>query len=113
MTALLFGGVTALLYLTDIRSAVADAGLTATWPMLVVELVLIATLIAATMIDARLFIIPLSLPWTATAVAIVALPVATAMGWLDTSSIKHLEAVVPAPALADASLRLAASSGWA
>ena len=96
ITALLFGGVTAALYLTDVRSAVSDAGFAATWPMLLVQLVLIAALIAATVVDAKLFIIPLSIPWVATVVALVALPVATALGWLDPDALQHVAPVVGA-----------------
>ncbi|MFW6061097.1 MAG: prepilin peptidase [Phycisphaeraceae bacterium] len=89
-TALMFGGLAAIYYLTDVRSAFYDAGFAATWPALLVHLVLIAALIAATVIDARLFIIPLSIPWVATVVAVIVLPVATAMGGLTV-----LEGIVP------------------
>ncbi len=47
-----------------------------TWPTYVVHAVLAASLIAATMIDARLFIIPLSIPLVAALVALVVLPLA-------------------------------------
>lgn len=82
VSAILFGGLTAIFYLTEVRSAMHDAGIAATWPMLAVHLVLVASLLAATVIDARYYIIPLSIPWVATVVAVVGLPVATALGWL-------------------------------
>ncbi|MCC7191640.1 MAG: prepilin peptidase [Phycisphaeraceae bacterium] len=52
----------------------AAGGLLTTWPALLVHAVLIASLIAATMIDFRLYIIPLQIPWMATAVALIVLP---------------------------------------
>jgi len=90
VTAILFGGLTALLYLTNVRTSVHDAGFAATWPALVVMLVMVGALVAATVIDAKLFIIPLQIPRVATVVAVVALPAATAAGWLT-----ELENVVP------------------
>ncbi len=69
--ALLFVGYT----MAGWRSEWALAPLGETWPVLAVHLALVASLLAATMIDARLFIIPLPIPWTATVVAVVALPV--------------------------------------
>lgn len=90
ITALLFGGLYAIFYLTDLRPGFSQAGFGATWPAFLIHLVLVAALVAATLIDARLFIIPLSIPWIATAVAMVGLPLAVALGWLT-----PLEDVVP------------------
>ena len=52
-------------------------GLAATWPVLLVHLSLIASLFAATIIDARLYIIPLEIPWFVTLLALVALPLSS------------------------------------
>ncbi|MEX0886943.1 MAG: prepilin peptidase [Phycisphaeraceae bacterium] len=90
-TAALFGGVYVVYYMTDLRPGLADAGPGATWPVLVMHLVLIAGLIAATLIDARLYIIPLQIPWLVTVVAVVGLPAAVALGWQPV-----LPGVVPA-----------------
>ena len=46
-----------------------------TWPVLIVQWTMIACLLASVMIDAKLFIIPLELPWLATLVCVVGLPV--------------------------------------
>ena len=48
---------------------------TETWPALLVHLILIASLLAATVIDARLYIIPLQIPWFATGTALLILPI--------------------------------------
>ncbi len=45
-----------------------------TWPILVVQWVMIAALLASVMVDAKLFIIPLELPWLATLVCLIGLP---------------------------------------
>src|SRR5690606_8173418 len=52
----------------------AGNGLTRGWPFLGVVCTLVAGLIAMTLIDARTFMIPLSIPWFVTAVALVAHP---------------------------------------
>lgn len=109
-TAILFGGLTAIYYLTDVRSAIADAGFFETWPVLVVHLVLVAALIAATVIDARLYIIPLSIPWVATVAAIVALPASVALGWLPAA---HLVGVAPTVGPAGAGAALGGIAGLA
>ncbi|MEM7624906.1 MAG: prepilin peptidase [Planctomycetota bacterium] len=85
-TALLFGGVTYAYYFTGLREVFTLPGIGDTWAVLAVHLVLIAMMVGATMIDAKLYIIPLSLPWVATAVAAVVLPVSVAVGWTVTAS---------------------------
>ncbi len=80
-TAALFGGLYAAYYLTDLRPELAAAGPGDTWPVLLMHLVLVAALLAATLIDARLFIIPLQIPWLVTLVAVLVLPSAVALGW--------------------------------
>jgi leader peptidase (prepilin peptidase)/N-methyltransferase len=72
MTALLFGGLFAICYYSPMRP---DFGrVEQTWPVFTVYVVMFAGLLAATVIDARLFIIPLSIPWLITLVALVAYP---------------------------------------
>lgn len=56
------------------RADFAVEGLRLMWPTLLIVLVLLGSLIAATLIDARTFHIPLILPWIATAVAFVVHP---------------------------------------
>jgi len=72
-TAGLFALVTGVYYLTGLRPGFAEAGLAGSWPVLVVHLLLVAALVAATLIDFRLFIIPLEIPWVVTAAAVSAL----------------------------------------
>ncbi|MEM9914129.1 MAG: prepilin peptidase [Planctomycetota bacterium] len=81
-TALLFFGLTYAYYFTDLRMPFAGSELVDTWPVLAVHLVLLSCMIAATMIDAKLYIIPLSLTWIAAGVAILVLPGSVAMGWV-------------------------------
>ncbi len=83
LTALLFGGVFWWLMLgpwppNEFWQIVVAEQPVATWPMLAVWLTLVAVLIASTMIDARQFIIPITLPWFAGIVAAVLLPIAAA-----------------------------------
>jgi len=52
-------------------------GVWATWPSLFVYLMLLSCLIAATAIDAKYYIIPLPICWTATAIALVIYPLGT------------------------------------
>lgn len=85
-TAVLFGGLAYAYYFTGLREVFALQGVGETWAVLAVHLVLVAVMVAATMIDAKLYIIPLSLPWIATAVAVVVLPLSVAMGWTTTAS---------------------------
>ncbi|MEX0746113.1 MAG: prepilin peptidase [Phycisphaeraceae bacterium] len=80
--AALFAGLYCVYYLTELRPEFFYHGLEATWPALLLHLILIAALLAATMIDARLYIIPLSIPWLVTVLAVVWLPASTGLGWL-------------------------------
>ena len=59
----------------DLRPEWAANGLGRMWPMLAQVYLLIATLVAITLIDARTFMIPLALPWLVTAVAFITHPV--------------------------------------
>ncbi len=56
-----------------------DIGIGETWIVLAMHLILLAGLLAATMIDARLFIIPLQIPWFVTVAAAVLLPASAAI----------------------------------
>lgn len=81
-TGALFGLFFVAYYLAEpaLRSDIPNGpeGLSATWIVLVAHLVLLASLIAATVIDARHFIIPLGIPYTACAVAFILLPASAA-----------------------------------
>jgi len=79
ITGGLIGGWFFICYFTNMRPDFSGAGLDATWVIFAVNAVLLAGLLAATLIDARYFIIPLGIPWTVTAVAVVVLPVAVAL----------------------------------
>lgn len=52
----------------------AADGLWRMWPMLLIVLCLSGSFVAATLIDAKTFLIPIALPWFATAVALVVHP---------------------------------------
>lgn len=81
LTAALFGGLYAVYYFSPLRPEFTDPGLADTWPVLVVHLVLVAALLASTVIDARLYIIPLQIPWFATVIALLLYPLAAGFGW--------------------------------
>ncbi|MBI1335584.1 MAG: hypothetical protein GC164_01325 [Phycisphaera sp.] len=74
-TACLFALVMWVFYRTSLQRDFVVGGLYETWPMLIVSLTLVSCLFAATVIDARHFIIPLGIPWTALLLAVVALPI--------------------------------------
>lgn len=92
LTALLFGGSYALFYMVELSvpgvSYATEAwrrpydepgyGFAHTWPIFMVYLTMIAALIAATLIDAKLYIIPLGITWVIALVGIVVLPIAVA-----------------------------------
>jgi leader peptidase (prepilin peptidase)/N-methyltransferase len=83
-TAILFGGSYILFYMVDGWRAplgtMVGIGFEQTWPIFIVYLVMIAALISATLIDAKLYIIPLSITWVIAIVGIVVLPVAAYFG---------------------------------
>ncbi len=76
ITLALFGLLPAAYYLADFRVTFHELGMSHTWPVLVVHLVLLAGLLAVTIIDARYFIIPLSITWFIALIAAVGLPLA-------------------------------------
>ena len=75
----LFGVLTYVYYFTDLRLGFAEFGVDLTWPVLGVHLMLVAAMLAASLIDAKLYIIPLGITWVAALVAL-ALPVSFALG---------------------------------
>ena len=81
-TAVMFAGLTWVYYFTGLRPVFSEAGLAATWPVLGVHLTLLACMIAASVIDAKLYIIPLGIVWLASVVALFS-PVAGAAGFLS------------------------------
>ena len=91
-TGLMFAALYYAFYMAPLRQDIPHGvdGLFLTWPVLAVHLVLLASLIAATVIDARYFIIPLAIPNT---VAIAALTVYPALAAFQPASIKHLPQV--------------------
>ncbi len=89
LTALMFMGLFWAYYMqpfgtAPLRSQFFHPGLSQTWPVFVVHLLLLAGLFASTVIDAKLFIIPRSIPWTITLVAAVVLPAAV---WYGTTPL--------------------------
>lgn len=88
LVAVLFGGIYALWFMEpsvfELGGLVETAHwtpewarvnpLSRVWPMLMVILVLIASLVAITLIDARTFMIPLEIPWLAGLLGIVVHP---------------------------------------
>jgi len=84
-TAVLFAGVFSCYYMSDLRPDFAVMGLEQTWPVLIVHLVLVAALLAASVIDARFYIIPLDIPNTVWVMAMLSLPLAAV--WLPLDSV--------------------------
>lgn len=80
-TGVLFGLLTFAYYFTDLRPGFSEFGVGLTWPLLGVHLALVASMVAASLIDAKLYIIPLGITWVAALVAL-AMPVAFALGLL-------------------------------
>lgn len=76
LTAGLFGGWFYLCYMTNFRPGFAGPGFEPTWPIFAAYLTLLAVLLGSTLIDARHYIIPLSLPYTAAIAALVLMPAA-------------------------------------
>ena len=77
LTAVLFGGSYILFYMVQgWRPPMGNLGfaLQDTFPLFIVCLVMIACLIAATLIDAKLYIIPLGITWAIALLGVVLLP---------------------------------------
>ncbi len=81
VTAAFFALTLYFYHASGYRMDFLNLGLGATWIVLLTHLLLIAGLIAASKIDAHLFIIPLEIPWVVTAIALLAAPLAA--GWDD------------------------------
>jgi leader peptidase (prepilin peptidase)/N-methyltransferase len=79
-TAGLSLAIVAALYRTHCRESFASWGVAETWPALLCVLVMCWAMIAATVIDARYYIIPLGITWTIALAALIVLPGATAIG---------------------------------
>jgi prepilin signal peptidase PulO-like enzyme (type II secretory pathway) len=87
-TALLFAGAFWVCYVSGLRPDFKGPPPEATAAIFVVTLALIGSLIAATLIDARLFIIPLSIPWFVTGVAVVVIPASV---WFFPAAVQHVK----------------------
>ncbi len=84
-TGVLFAGLTWVYYFTGLRPVFAETGVLWSWPVLAVHLCLLACMIAATVIDAKLYIIPLGITWTASVVALFQ-PAAVLIGLVGESA---------------------------
>lgn len=73
---------------TSIGPDWAINGLATTWPALLVLLILVAALVAMTLVDAKTFTIPLVLAWVPTVVALVAHPLHALYVQRTTGSLK-------------------------
>lgn len=95
ITALLFGGWFVICYYTDLRTDFSGPGFENTWPIYVLYVVMFAGLLAATVIDARYYIIPLPITWIIAGLALVIWPLATylmpELTFLGLPSIKSAE----------------------
>jgi leader peptidase (prepilin peptidase)/N-methyltransferase len=85
-TALLFGGLTWWYYFSGFRPELGE--LWESWPVLGMHLVLAAGLLAATVVDLRSFLIPITLPWLITAAAVLWYPLSATMGWLPATLLQ-------------------------
>lgn len=83
--AVLYGVTFWIYYATPLRPEFASAGLSGTWPVLLVHLVLLAALLAASVVDLKLFIIPLDIPNFVTLMAVLILPVAAI--WIESTTV--------------------------
>ncbi|MEM9345190.1 MAG: prepilin peptidase [Planctomycetota bacterium] len=83
LTAILFAGSYFLFYMVRWRPPIGGIGFfefAQTWPVFMVYLVMISCLIAATLIDAKLYIIPLSITWVIALAGLIVLPAAVYFG---------------------------------
>ena len=76
--AALFCVLTWAYFFTDLRPGFEQLGVGLTWPVLAVHLVLVGGMLAASLIDAKLYIIPLGITWVV-ALAALALPASFAL----------------------------------
>lgn len=78
ITAAFFALTLYFFYDSGLRNDFTFLSLETTWIVLLLYLLLVASLIAASKIDAQLFIIPLEIPWVVTVIALIAAPLAAA-----------------------------------
>jgi len=92
-TMVMFAAVFLLYYVWEVRPGFFTHGLLDTWPVLLAHLCLVGCLIAATVIDFKLYIIPLEICWTATLVAMIVLPLSVGMQWavMDTRFVPMVD----------------------
>jgi len=93
-TAILFGGSYVLFYMVEgWRPPIGSLGFAFadTYPLFLVYLVMIAALIAATLIDAKLYIIPLGITWVIGVAGLVVLPIAA---YFDVPAIRRVGATI-------------------
>ena len=84
LTGLMFGMVFWVWYMSGLRPELSETtGLPGSWPALLVVLTMLAALMAGSVIDIKLYIIPLSLPWLMVIVAGLVYPLSVQLGWLD------------------------------
>jgi prepilin signal peptidase PulO-like enzyme (type II secretory pathway) len=96
--AALFGGMFISYYMTGDnlafeRPELLQQNFIQTWGLFLVHLFLLGALIASSKVDANLFIIPLEIPWLATLVALIALPL---VAWLQPAVTESVAANVDA-----------------
>lgn len=91
-TALLFGGSYWLFYMSGFREPMGmlGFGITYTYPIFLVWMVMVAGLLAATMVDAKYYLIPLGIPWFITAIAFVVLPISAQAGMPEGFSLGNV-----------------------
>ncbi|MEM6750470.1 MAG: prepilin peptidase [Planctomycetota bacterium] len=65
ITALMFAGVYAYWYFTPFRPLLDSLGVISSWSVYVSAVVLLSSLLAATVIDIRSMVIPIQIPWAA------------------------------------------------
>ena len=87
INALLFAGLYVVYYMTDMRPEFSRLGFIETWPIFITHLILISGLFAATVIDSRLYIIPLHIPYFIIVFALIAMPVGVALGYPQLSVV--------------------------
>jgi leader peptidase (prepilin peptidase)/N-methyltransferase len=81
VTSALFGFMYWLCYWSGWRPEFMRIGIEATWPAFLILLALVAGLLAATVIDAKSYLIPLRIPYAVILLVILTLPIAAV--WMD------------------------------
>ena len=84
-------------YQTALRPDFSGPGLEATVMTFAVSMAMLAALIAATIIDARLFIIPLPIPWLVTLLAFLLLPLSIAVWPEQAQQVKLTSEFIDSP----------------